>query len=153
MGLDDIGDMEKDLVLGGPKGGRGNDMEQIETAFLPGKDSKEWWIDIILDTDAIQSEAETGEIDDDEVLKEFIIDVSDSLIRELAGLTHISPVDVRKKLSEHGLYETDWERYKEGTDEHLLDARVPGIHVSRGTVDRRKELPDDGAFSNLIKSR
>lgn len=97
----------KDLVpdgAGDAKGGRPEE-KGIETremgwrTFCDDRDTEEWWNKLIKDVLGFKGVPD----EEGEELREAL--------EELAEESHIPVLEVRTKLHEHGIYETDWEHY------------------------------------------
>ena len=116
MGLEDLIPDGTGTGSGGrPKSRDLGDMrEPFGNPFLPERDTEEWWKEQFAEKCKVIPPS-----DDFETIARKIARLSDWV-----GL---HPVEVRKKLEEHDIYETDWEEYRNYYDDKHLDSRVPGI--------------------------
>lgn len=48
------------------------------------------------------------------------------MVMEIADITHLNPINVRLYLDEHGVFETDWDEYRDEMSASSVDMRVPG---------------------------
>lgn len=114
MGLRDLIPDDTGGTGGRPKeSGVGSTREVYGEPFLPEKDNTFWWEE--------QVEEVTGGLSSFTSFEE-----NAKKIGELSDWVGLHPVEVRKKLSEYNIYETDWEEYIEYYSDEVLDGRVPG---------------------------
>lgn len=110
---------------GSGKGGRPKKKEIGEPVSVEGKphtgedDSADWWEETLSEVAEEEPILKDNSLDELGFLK--VVDV----VGLISDYTYLAPVEVRKKLSEHDIYETDWEQYIEFYDDALLDDRVP----------------------------
>lgn len=86
---------------------------RVEGTFNPEVDTEEWWRERI--------EEVCGELNEDDDFE-----TNADKIGDLASATAEFPVDVRKRLHKHGIFETDWEEVLDYYPDHVLDSRYPG---------------------------
>ena len=132
---------------GSGKGGRPKSKEIGEPVSVEGepytddKDSADWWEEVLSDVAEDEPIIKENSLDELEFMK--VVDV----VGQVSDYTYLAPVEVRKKLSEHDIYETDWERYIEFYDDALLDDRVPhydGVGYTTKKVTTTTPTDDDG---------
>lgn len=150
MGLKDLDGMD----IPDNKGGRpekDEDEDQFsgrekEHAFNPNKDNPDWWLIRV-----------RQRIDEDK-LDSASFEKMMQVIGEVAEETHMNPIDVRKKLDEHEVYETDWERYREWELDTVAHGESPDSRVPLGPTptpsNQQQEVSvfDDDDSSSGLKS-
>lgn len=145
---------------GSGKGGRPKSKEIGEPVSVEGKpytdenDSTDWWEEILSDV------AEDEPILEDKSLDELDFQKVVDVVGQVSDYVYLAPVDVRKKLSEHDIYETDWEQYIEYHNDVLLDARVPHydgdsyttkeVTTTTSTTDSSGDEEKSGGLHNLV---
>lgn len=125
MGLNDIVPDDAGEAKGGrpPKKDIGQTREVYGDPFIPEKDNEEWWQEkvdeIVLGDDLFGEETPNS-------MEEMGMEELEKRLAELSDHIAVNPLDVRTKLDEHGIYETDWSEYMESHAEYYLDSRIPG---------------------------
>lgn len=115
----------------------------VEHAYTPGLDSEEWWLDRVNDRTSPEELEEMDMFDRMETIGLISHD------------TASDPFFVRRKLAEHGIYDTDWDTYiewrREDTGRGFWDCRIPQEEVSmelipRGVSTSSKSSSSSGGF-------
>lgn len=136
MGLDDLNGMD----VPDNEGGRPEKSEEsgrsartpMDAASLEDIKSEGWW-----------------NVEFNSLLKEY--DDVDDVVMELQRRTYLGPIEIRIRLEEYDIHETDWEAYVEKYPVRKKDSRVPGNTLSSsGTAGMSSRLDDvfDGTSSD-----
>lgn len=128
MGLDELNGMGIDDNKGGrpSKDELENSSRQVVQGdpFTPDKDDEDWWYQKYT---KYKMEADnTAEI-----------------ITLIADHVFVNPIEVRKKLHDYDILETDWSEYQEMYPRYDNDARIPGNELnSTGTAGMGSRIDD-----------
>lgn len=79
---------------------------------------------------------------------------SREMVMEISQITHLNPVNVRLYLEEHGVFETDWDEYREELGSSSVDLRVPGTDRAEPikTTSSTSSSSSDSGLGALIDS-
>lgn len=137
MGLNDLNGMD----IPDNKGGRPSkdDNEEQHARIAAGdphtldKDEEDWWYQkytkYVMEADSV-----------------------DEAITLIAENTFVNPIEIRKKLDEFGIHETDWDNYIDTHPAYENDARIPGNELnesySTGMSSRLDDVMGTASSSN-----
>lgn len=137
MGLQDLDGMD----VPDNKGGRPPEEDKEEQwsgstpgdPYIPYKDDEEWWRD----------KFETAKQKTDDI---------DAAVTEVSRIIHVNPIEIRKRLSEYDIYDTDWDEYRDKYDVHEEDLRIPGVEVTSVGIRRIEKMFSSTSSSSSSSS-